>query len=221
MSLGPCVPSPDGRRTWLAHTNNYGQAGSRFSQAAFFDLSHPPTPSTLDTSTDGLEALQHILAIRMADPDCSPLLRAYVGSTGGTTVDASPLLAPSNVLSPKESHDLLSSAAAHTSRPVPELLKGVKYFVHNQDIWSGGPIPGQGPVKGPDVPSLSEVDYHHTQHETACQLLGLHGAFKRRGWVSSVFIYTAIYIHAHRAYTANPGRGCIDVILWHRDLAHP
>ena len=130
----------------------------------------------------------------MADPNCSPLLRAYVGSAGGATVDTSPLLVPSNVLNPEESHDLLSSAAAHASRPVPEPLKGAKCVVHDEDIWCGGPIPGEGPPgKGPVVPSLCEADYTHTQHETACQLLGLYGEFARRGWMSNVFIYTAIF----------------------------
>ena len=81
--------------------------------------------------------------------------------------------------------------------------------MRDRGIWSGGSV--RLKMQGPDIPTWSELDYRHTQEHAAFQLLGLPGG-AGGGWVSAVFVYTAIYVYAHRAYTANPGRGRIDVI---------
>ena len=100
-SQGPYDLYPERRHTWLARTVSRGPEGSRFSPAAYLDLSLPPTMFALDTSTDGLEALWSVLAIWEANPNCSLLLRAYItGSGASTATDVSPLalLTPANIL---------------------------------------------------------------------------------------------------------------------------
>jgi hypothetical protein len=172
--------------------------------------------STLDTSTDGFEALWNFLSSCGRRHDSSPLLRAYTNEHY-EHVPLPSTLTPADTLGPEESHNLLSLMATHAHRPMPDSLKGKKGYLRNRGIWSGGSVDHK--MQGPDVPTWSELDYQHTQDHTAPQLLGLPGGPGCPGWVNTVFVYTAIYLYAHRFYTANPGRGRIDVI--HPDNSVP